>query len=49
MGRVPKDEHVYLVSYYLDGKALYFYSLVVVPDEASWDLNRCFIELFEFC
>jgi hypothetical protein len=49
MGRVPEDEHVYFISYDLDGKALDFYNQVVVPDEESWDLKKFFIELFEFC
>ncbi|KAJ7454445.1 hypothetical protein FB451DRAFT_1518061 [Mycena latifolia] len=49
MGRVPADEQVYFVSYYLDGRALDFYNQVVVPDEESWDLEKFFIELFEFC
>ncbi|KAJ7465210.1 hypothetical protein FB451DRAFT_1488751 [Mycena latifolia] len=49
MGRVPADEQVYFVSYYLDRRALDFYNQVVVPDEESWDLEKFFIELFEFC
>jgi hypothetical protein len=49
MGRVPEDEQVYFISYYLDGKALDFYNQVVVPDEESWDLKHFFIRLFEFC
>ncbi|KAJ7674411.1 hypothetical protein B0H17DRAFT_852020, partial [Mycena rosella] len=49
MGRVPADEQVYFISYYLDGRALDFYNQVVVPDEERWDLEKFFIELFEFC
>jgi hypothetical protein len=49
MGRVPEDEHVYFVSYYLDGKALDFYNQIVVPDEDNWTLKHFFVELFEFC
>jgi Mg2+/Co2+ transporter CorB len=49
MGRVPKDQQVYNVSYYLDGKALNFYNQVVSKDEKNWDLKRFFTELFEFC
>jgi hypothetical protein len=49
MGRVPLDEQVYFVSYYLDGKAIDFYNQVVVPDEENWTLKKFFIELFEFC
>ncbi|KAJ7756503.1 hypothetical protein DFH07DRAFT_959144 [Mycena maculata] len=49
MGRVPMNEQAYFVSYYLDGRALDFYNQVVAADEASWDLERFFIELFEFC
>ncbi|KAF8131294.1 hypothetical protein K438DRAFT_1999045 [Mycena galopus ATCC 62051] len=49
MGHVPKDQQVYYVSYYLDGKALNFYNQVVSKDEENWDLKRFFIELFEFC
>ncbi|KAF8172626.1 hypothetical protein K438DRAFT_1611694, partial [Mycena galopus ATCC 62051] len=49
MGHIPKDQQVYYVSYYLDGKALNFYNQVVSKDEENWDLKRFFIELFEFC
>ncbi|KAJ6545720.1 hypothetical protein B0H19DRAFT_864115, partial [Mycena capillaripes] len=49
MGRVPEEDQVFFVSYYLDGKALDFYNQVVVPDKESWELKRFFIELFEFC
>ncbi|KAJ6535717.1 hypothetical protein B0H19DRAFT_1279710, partial [Mycena capillaripes] len=49
MGRVPAKDQVFFISYYLDGKALDFYNQVVVPDEGEWDLQRFFIELFEFC
>jgi hypothetical protein len=49
MGRVPEDEHVYFVLYYLDGKALDFYNQIVVPDEDNWTLKHFFVELFEFC
>ncbi|KAJ6594825.1 hypothetical protein B0H19DRAFT_1284575, partial [Mycena capillaripes] len=49
MGRVPKKDQVFFVSYFLDGKALDFYNQVVVRDEENWDLQRFFVELFEFC
>src|SRR6201996_8061559 len=49
MGRVPENDQVYFISYYLDGKALDFYNQVVIQDEENWDLKRFFIELFEFC
>jgi hypothetical protein len=49
MGRVPEDQQVYFVSYYLDGKALDFYHQVVAKDDEDWNLKRFFTELFEFC
>ncbi|KAJ6632422.1 hypothetical protein B0H10DRAFT_2206781 [Mycena sp. CBHHK59/15] len=49
MGYVPAKDQVYFISYYLDRKALDFYNQIVVIDEGSWDLNRFFVELFEFC
>ncbi|KAJ7192771.1 hypothetical protein C8J57DRAFT_1265102 [Mycena rebaudengoi] len=49
MGRVPEEEQVYFISYYLDGKALDFYNQIVTVDEESWTLKRFFVELFEFC
>ncbi|KAJ7879455.1 hypothetical protein B0H13DRAFT_2667903 [Mycena leptocephala] len=33
MGRVPENQQVYFVSYYLDGEALDFYNQVVAKDE----------------
>ncbi|KAJ7751345.1 hypothetical protein B0H16DRAFT_1840544 [Mycena metata] len=49
MGRVPDDEQIYFVSYYLDGKALDFYNQVVILKKESWSLRTFFVELFEFC
>ncbi|KAJ6557682.1 hypothetical protein B0H19DRAFT_1290765, partial [Mycena capillaripes] len=49
MGCVPAKDQVFFIWYFLDDKALDFYNQVVVPDESEWDLQRFFIELFEFC
>jgi hypothetical protein len=48
MGRVPNEDQVFFISYFLDGKALDFYDQVVVCDEENWNLKRFFVELFEF-
>ncbi|KAF7371768.1 CCHC-type domain-containing protein [Mycena venus] len=47
-GRVPADEQVFYVSYYLKGKAADFYNQVVVDNEAAYDLELFFTDLFEF-
>jgi hypothetical protein len=48
MGRVPKRDQVFYVSYFLKGKASDYYNQVVVPDEESYDLRKFFIGLFDF-
>jgi hypothetical protein len=49
MGQVAEEDQVFFVSYFLDDKALDFYNQVVIPSEEDWNLERFFVELFQFC
>jgi hypothetical protein len=49
MGRVPSQDQVFYLSYYLEGKARDFYNQVIMRDENSDHLEKFYLELFEFC
>jgi hypothetical protein len=48
MGRVPPEDQVFYLLYYLKDKAADFYNQVVVPNEESFTLQKFFVELFDF-
>jgi hypothetical protein len=49
-GRVPKERHIRILAYYLDGKAYNFYMQKVTSDDPNnWDLHKFFTELFNYC
>jgi hypothetical protein len=49
VGRVPRDQRIFYLSYYLTGKARDFYDRKVVKDEHTWTLKDFFWGLFNFC
>jgi hypothetical protein len=48
MGRVPLEDQVFYLSYYLKGKVSDFYNQVVISEEETYTMKKFFIELFDF-
>ena len=48
-GRVRGRRKVFLLSYYLSGRAYDFYTQKVAIDEESWSLPEFYAELFNYC
>ena len=48
-GRVKKRRQVFLLSYYLTGKAYDFYTQRVASDDDKWTLKQFYEELFNHC
>jgi hypothetical protein len=48
-GKVKGSRRVFLLSYYLTGRAYDFYTQKVSIDEESWSLRHFYAELFNYC
>ena len=48
-GKVKRRRQVFLLSYYLTGKAYNFYTQKVASNEGSWTLKQFYDELFNYC
>ncbi|KAF8220603.1 hypothetical protein L208DRAFT_1332825, partial [Tricholoma matsutake] len=48
-GRVQKRRRVFVLSYYLKGKAYDFYTQKVAMNAYDWSLKQFFEELFNYC
>ena len=48
-GKVKGRRQVFLLSYYLTGKAYDFYTQKVAIDEEHWSVPQFFEELFNYC
>jgi Retrotransposon gag protein len=48
-GRVHKRRRVFVLSYYLKGKAYNFYTQKIAMNVYDWDLKQFFKELFNYC
>ena len=48
-GKVEKRRRIFLLSYYLTGKAYDFYTQKVSSNEENWTLRQFYDELFNYC
>ena len=48
-GRVKGRRRIFILSYYLTGKAYDFYTQKVSNDEENWTLTQFYDELFNYC
>ncbi|CAK5275197.1 unnamed protein product [Mycena citricolor] len=49
MGNLPEDQHIFMLSYRLTGKALDFYNRKVVQKESEWTLSDFFAGMLKYC
>ncbi|RDB29688.1 Retrovirus-related Pol polyprotein from transposon opus [Hypsizygus marmoreus] len=49
MGRVSRKRRVFVLSYYLKGRAYDFYTQKVASTSAEWDLQQFFSHMFNYC
>ena len=48
-GRVKGRHQIFLLSYYLTGKAYNFYTQKVANDKVNWTLSQFYDKLFNYC
>ena len=48
-GKVSKNQHAFVLSYYLKGKAYDFYTQSVSLNPHEWTLKEFFVQLFNYC
>jgi hypothetical protein len=49
-GKVPRERHIRILAYYLEGKAYNFYTQKVAFDDPNnWSVHKFFTELFNYC